>query len=107
MVKIVSAEEITEPYTEGSLKTFLKGKGDINWIIGTIKGSGVRGEKLKNIFCELKKYGDSKRYQQVYQESRKQGWFTEKSKEEKSKLFTRYKEAMIKQAADERKLCRK
>jgi len=107
MVKIVSAEEITEPYTEGSLKTFLKGKGDINWIIGTIKGSGVRGEKLKKIFYKLKKDSDLRRYRQIYQKCKKQGWFKEKSKEEKSKLFTKYKEAMIKQAADERKLCRK
>lgn len=96
MTKKISAEKITEPYTEGSLKTFLKGKGDINWITGTINASGVRGEKLKNIFCKLKKHGDPRRYRQIYQECRKQGWFTEKSKEEKSKLFTRYKAAMTK-----------
>lgn len=96
MVKKVSAEEITKPYTEGSLKTFLKGKGDLNWITGTIKASGVRGEKLKNIFRELKKHGNPMRYQQIYQECRKQGWFKEKSKEEESKLFTRYKAAMTK-----------
>ncbi|MDI6917090.1 MAG: hypothetical protein QMC80_04765 [Thermoplasmatales archaeon] len=96
MMKKISAEKIVKPYVEGSLKTFLKGKGDLNWVTATIKVSNVRGEKLKNIFCELKKHGDSRRYQQVYQECRKQGWFKEKSKEEESKLFTRYKSAMTK-----------
>lgn len=97
MVKKIFAEKITGPYVEGSLKTFLKGKGDLSWITGTINVSGVRGEKLKNIFYKSKKHGDSRRYQQIYQECNRQGWFTEKSKEEKSKLFTRYKAAMAKQ----------
>jgi len=91
MVKVSGVEKYTRTYVKKSLTAFLEGEKNLNWILGVIKSSGVKGEKLKEIVDGLKEHGDMVRYQEIYQESKRQGLF-----EEESKVFRRYKEAMTK-----------
>lgn len=89
MVKRSDVEKSTKRFAKKSLMAFLEGEKNLNWIAGVVKSSGVKGEKLKEIFDGLKGYGDMARYQQAYQECRERGLF-----EEESKWFRNYKEAM-------------
>jgi len=93
MVKVSGVEKYTRPYAKKSLMAFLEGEKNLNWILGVVKSSGVKGEKLKEIFDGLKEYGDPVRYQQAYQGCEKQGLF-----EEESKWFKGYKKAMSKKS---------
>ncbi len=39
------------------MRGYLKGKGSMNWVIGVIRSSGIRGTMLKSIMEELRKEG--------------------------------------------------
>lgn len=62
-------------YALGSLQAFLEGKKNLNWVLGVIRSSGVRGRRLYNIFDSLKGYGNSERYHAAISACREQGWF--------------------------------
>ena len=79
MVKVLRVkpmDEVTRNYAQNSLMAFLKGKKNLNWIIGVIISSGVRGERLKGVFDELANYGDRLRFQQAKEACEDRGLFT-------------------------------
>lgn len=71
---IKSMDEISRRYACGSLRAFLEGKQNLNWIIGVIESSGVRGRGLSEIFEGQKGYGNSERYREAFSACRDQGW---------------------------------
>lgn len=73
MVK--SVEDTTRNYARKSLMAFLDGEKTLNWIIGVIRSSGVRGSRLTEIFENLRGYeGNPVRYQEARTACREQGW---------------------------------
>lgn len=60
--------------TPKSLMTFLEGTKTLNWVVGEIRYSGLQGEPLKEVFDNLKDYGDSVRYNEALAACRKHGW---------------------------------
>lgn len=76
MVKIKPIEKIVMRQVRGSLEAFLDGKKNLNWIKGTIEKSGVLHyqDMLKEIFDGLKRYNTLRRYQEVLNECKKEGW---------------------------------
>ena len=74
---IKSMDEIALRYARGSLRAFLEGKQNLNWIIGVIRSSGVRGQRLSEIFDGLKGYGNSDRYSKALSACQEQGWLGE------------------------------
>ena len=72
MVK--SMEEITRRYARGTLQAFLDGKKNLNWIVGVIRSSGMRGQRLSEIFERQKGYGNSERYREALSACHEQGW---------------------------------
>jgi hypothetical protein len=72
MVK--SPEEGMRRYALKSLMAFLDGEQTLNWIIGAIRESGVRDQRLAEIFERLDGYGDPERYQEALSACREQGW---------------------------------
>ncbi len=71
---IKSTDESSRRYARESLRAFLEGKQNLNWIIGVIRSSGVRGRGLSDIFEGHKGYGHSDRYREALSECRDQGW---------------------------------
>jgi hypothetical protein len=61
-------------YAKKTLWAFLDGKKNLNWLIGTIRYSRVRGKRLAEIFESSKSYGNPSRYQEALSACRKQGW---------------------------------
>ena len=55
MVKVTTEDESIRRMVEGSIETFLSGKQNQNWIIGTIRESGINKEALKKLFSEAYK----------------------------------------------------
>jgi len=76
MVKIKPIEKIVMRQVRGSLEAFLDGKKNLNWIKGTIEKSGVLHyqDMLKEIFDGLRRYNTLRRYQEVLNECKKEGW---------------------------------
>jgi hypothetical protein len=72
MVK--SPEEGTRRYALRSLMAFLDGEKNLNWIVGVIRESGIRGQRLAEVFERLEEYGDAERYQEALSACREQGW---------------------------------
>jgi len=80
MVKVKDVETLTRNYAKKSLITFLedgkytkdKKPRSLNWIIGIIKSSGVKEEKLKKIFSELENYGDRDLFKLVLEKCKKE-----------------------------------
>jgi len=72
-MKVKDLETTTKNYAKKSLMAFLKGEKTINWIIGVIKSSGIRREKLKVIFDRLQNYGDKKRFNLALEKCKEQG----------------------------------
>jgi len=70
-------------YAEKSLMTFLEGglytrdhkPQSINWIIGVIQSSGIRGSELMSAFQRLNRYGDPTRHSNAFAECQRHGWF--------------------------------
>jgi hypothetical protein len=44
------------------------------WVVGMLRSSGVRGQRLAEVFDNLKDYGDLARYQEAFTACREQGW---------------------------------
>lgn len=61
--EVIHVEE--KRYVEGCLRAFLEGNKSLNWIVGVIVSSRVRGEKLKVIFKELVSCADRSRFEEV------------------------------------------
>jgi len=55
MVKVTAEDESIRRMVEGSIETFLNGKQNQNWVIGTIRESGINKEALKKLFSEAYK----------------------------------------------------
>ena len=69
-------EEVDRERVRGSLEVFLEGKKDLNWIKGVIGESGVlqRKGELQGIFDELRVYENLRRYQEILEECKWEGW---------------------------------
>lgn len=74
MVRTKSVEETTRRYAQNSLRAYLEGAKTLNWIIGVIRSSGVRGNRLVDVFDRLRGYGDSVRYLEAKRACEDQGW---------------------------------
>jgi len=72
MVK--SVKSATKWYARNSLRAYLEGGKDLNWVIGSIRSSGVRGQELTDIFDFLKDHSETTRYQEVYSKCKELGW---------------------------------
>jgi len=55
-------------------KVMLEDKKNLNWAVGMVRSSGVRGPRLIEIFENLKNYGNPARYQEALAACREQGW---------------------------------
>ena len=83
MVKVKSKETYTRNYAKKSLMAFWEGEKyskepmTLNWIIAVITSSGVRGDKLREIFNELRDYGDRGRFISVLERCEKENLFKE------------------------------
>ncbi len=60
-------------YVKRSMAAYLDGKKNLNWIIGVIRSSGVRGQLLMRVFEELKDYGDKRRWEEALEACRRKG----------------------------------
>lgn len=74
MVRTKSVEETTRRYAQNSLRAYLEGAKTLNWIIGVIGSSGVRGNRLVEVFDRLRGYGDQVRYLEAKRACEDQGW---------------------------------
>jgi hypothetical protein len=72
MVKSIAMA--TRNYARGALRVFLEGKKNLNWVLGMIRSSGVRGSELAEIFQGIKSYSAMDRYQEALAACRDQGW---------------------------------
>lgn len=67
MVRVPTVEEYLERLVEGCLRTYVEGGRytrnrkpmSLNWLIGEIRGAGVYGDWLREIFKRVEGYGDS------------------------------------------------
>lgn len=71
---IKSMDEITRNNARGALLAFLDGKRNLNWIIGVIRSSGMRGQRLSEVFERQKRYGNSERHREALSACHEQGW---------------------------------
>jgi hypothetical protein len=69
-----STEDVTRNYVRGALRAFLEGKKTLNWVVGMVRSSGVRGQRLTEVFDSLKNYSDPSRHQEAFAACREQGW---------------------------------
>lgn len=74
MVEAMSPEERARSYTRGCLLAYLEGKKNLNWIVGIVRSSELRGSGLGQIFYELRNHGDPERYHAVRLACQNQGW---------------------------------
>jgi hypothetical protein len=72
---IKSVELTTRNYARNSLRAYLEGEKNLNWAVGVIRSSGVRGPALAEIFNYLKDYSEMVRYKEVYLACKKLEWF--------------------------------
>jgi hypothetical protein len=49
MVRVKPLREIKKRYVESCLFAFLRGKKNLNWIVGVIRGSEIRKKDLQDI----------------------------------------------------------
>jgi hypothetical protein len=69
-----SVEDVTRNYVRGALRAFLEGKKTLNWLVGMVRSSGLKGQRLTEVFDNLKGYGDPARYQEALAACREQDW---------------------------------
>ncbi len=69
-----TGREAVENYTRKCLMAFVDGKQTLNWIIGVLRRSGVRGRALEEVFQRLQGFGNQERLQQVREQCHKEGW---------------------------------
>jgi hypothetical protein len=70
-------QQVTSNYVRGTLLSFLDGKKSLNWFLGIVKSSGVKGANLKEVLENRKGYGDQKRYQEAFSACQERDWFEE------------------------------
>ncbi|MDK2371897.1 MAG: hypothetical protein QI197_00705 [Candidatus Korarchaeota archaeon] len=58
-------------YVKRSMIAYLDGKKNLNWILGVIRSSGLRGELLMRVFEELESYGRKDRWERALEACRK------------------------------------
>jgi hypothetical protein len=73
-----TVEQSVSNTIRGALIAFLENKKDINWLLGTIKSTDIRGDKLKEIFQSRDNYGDQQRYKEAFNKCQEEGLFTQK-----------------------------
>lgn len=74
MVKIKSPEETARRYAQNCVRAYLEGKKNLNWVVGVIRESGVRGARLTDIFERFRDYGDSHRHRAAKAACEMQDW---------------------------------
>jgi len=74
MIAIKTVEETTWRFARGAIRAFLEDKKNLNWVLGMIKSSGVRDQRLKEIFDRLQPYGNPERYKEVISACRNREW---------------------------------
>ncbi len=74
MKTVQETMENTENYARKCLMAFVEGKQTLNWIIGVLRRSGLRGRALEEVFQRLQGFGDSERLRQVREQSQREGW---------------------------------
>ena len=79
VVRVKPLDVVTRNYAERSLIAFLEGKKNLNWIVGVIRSSGVRGERLLGVFNRLANHRDKPRYQQAFLACKNLGLFESQS----------------------------
>jgi hypothetical protein len=52
-------------FARGALRAFLEDTKNLNWLLGMIRSSGVRGTRLVEIFENLRDYGNRQRYEEA------------------------------------------
>lgn len=74
MVKVKTVEIAARNFARGALMAFLENTKNLNWLLGMIRSSGIRGPKLVDIFESLRNYGNRQRYEEAVAACREQGW---------------------------------
>jgi len=74
IVRTKSVEETTRRYAQNCLRAYLEGKKNLNWVVGVIRESGVRGARLTDIFERFRDYGDPVRYLKAKRACKDEGW---------------------------------
>ena len=69
-----SPEIAVRNYVRKSLMAFLEGEQSLNWIVGVIRSSGMRGFPLQQILNRYKQYGDPERFYFTVETCRENGW---------------------------------
>ena len=59
-------------YVKGVIRGYLKGKGNLNWVMGVIRSSGVRGAMLRSLIDELREEGND--VSELEEECRRRGF---------------------------------
>lgn len=66
--------QANQKWARNSVRSFLEGSKDLNWIMGTVRISGIRGQELQDIFSLLQDYGDTVRWNNAYKHCQQEGW---------------------------------
>jgi hypothetical protein len=69
-----SPEIAVRNYVRKSLMAFLEGEQSLNWIVGVIRSSGMRGFPLQQILNRYEQYGDPERFYLTVETCRENGW---------------------------------
>lgn len=70
---IKTADEAVYNYASASARAFLEGKKNLNWLLGMIRGSGVQGARLAEIFEIFRDYGNRQRFEEAVLACRQEG----------------------------------
>ncbi|MHA1593583.1 MAG: hypothetical protein ACTSXX_02445 [Candidatus Baldrarchaeia archaeon] len=74
ITRVIPSEEYQRRYVQKCLLAYLRGERNLNWLIGVIRSTSIRGEELREIFKELSnKVSDRQRYESALKECERQG----------------------------------
>jgi hypothetical protein len=74
MVKVTSEKESTRRWVEGSILAFLRGRKNLNWVIGIIRNGGINRKELGDLFSTFRKdYCEKTRFQELEKKCRQSG----------------------------------
>ena len=68
-------------WLKGSISAYLEGKKSLNWLIGTIERSGLRGDELRREIEGIR--GDEEKVRRILEECRRRGLISGNSRERK------------------------
>jgi len=74
VVRTKSPEGTARRYAQNCLRAYLEGKKNLNWVVGVIRESGVRGARLADIFERFRDYGDSEGHHAAKAACEMQDW---------------------------------